>query len=526
MALETMTIAAFVNANSMRIPLADKSVHMAVTSPPYWALRDYGTAQWEGGSAECDHKRGKAELSSAGKHRGGGGLYANTNHAEEPYQSVCAKCGAIRIDNQLGLEKLHDCLGWATGAPCGECFVCYVIAWAREVKRVLRDDGTFWMNIGDSYAGSHGTTIINEDVWASDRRIFRTGTNRNPPGLKPKDMCLIPARVALALQADGWYVRSDIIWAKPNPMPESCKDRPTKSHEYLWLLTKSARYYWDAEAVREPNKEYKIPEDGINGGITELMEMNPNKHQRINQRGRIAHAALLNPAGRNIRSVWQIATHPYSGAHFATYPPALVEPCIKAGTSERGCCPSCGKQWVRVVETSPMKIRRSSNYPPELRTRTSGTMLEPATSTTLGWRPDCDHYGLEIIEDQPSKGRDELEAEFQDRLTAWYVRWYALKPLYDAQDTKPAAVLDPFSGAATTGLVCQQLGRRHVGLDLSLDYIKMGRERCGIDALEAWKGNGKAHEADLSDLPMFSPTPLPAPLLRNSPTHGAHGSAR
>ena len=201
------------------------------------------------------------------------------------------------------------------------------------------------------------------------------------------------------------------------------------------------------------------------------------------------------PAGRNIRSVWTIATHPYSGAHFATYPPALVEPCIKAGTSERGCCPSCGKQWVRVTETEK--------------------------TFESGWAKAGNPGGTGKYGEQYQGGGSTLDIRMGPTIRSTTLGWKA-DCTCDAGDPVPCTVLDPFSGAATTGLVCQQLGRRYVGLDLSLDYIRMGRERCGIDALEAWKGNGKVREADLSDLPMFSPPPLPAPLLRNSPTHGAH----
>lgn len=168
-------------------------------------------------------------------------------------------------------------------------------------------------------------------------------------GLKPKDLCMIPARVALALQADGWWLRSDIIWAKPNPMPESVTDRPTTSHEHVFLLAKSKSYYYDADAVREPH---------LHGGD------GLTKHERLSNNPTLANgmspasisqsgwtAMKGNPAGRNKRTVWTIATAPYSGAHFATFPPKLVEPMILAGTSERGACPECGGPWVRCVET-------------------------------------------------------------------------------------------------------------------------------------------------------------------------------
>ena len=180
----------------------------------------------------------------------------------------CPKCGAQREDAQLGQEPLHDCLGWATGEKCGTCFVCHLVAVFREVWRVLRRDGTVWLDLGDSFAGSggaggdyargglregqpkfKGTAALarskrNAKIWGGDNLP-------SPGGLKPKDLIGIPWRVALALQADGWYLRSDIIWEKPNPMPESVRDRPTKSHEHVFLLTKSPHYFYDAPAIAE-----------------------------------------------------------------------------------------------------------------------------------------------------------------------------------------------------------------------------------------------------------------------------------
>jgi DNA modification methylase len=179
------------------------SVHTCVTSPPYWALRDYGVA------------------------------------------------------GQLGLERIPDCLGWATGAPCGECYVCRLVAAFREVHRVLRDDGTLWLNMGDTYAGYWGKKYAHKPF--GDDRTPDSSTPPSKPSLdfrdsliKPKDLIGIPWRVALALQVDGWYLRSDVIWSKRNPMPESVTDRPTRAHEYVFLLTKSRQYFYDADAVKEP----------------------------------------------------------------------------------------------------------------------------------------------------------------------------------------------------------------------------------------------------------------------------------
>jgi DNA modification methylase len=236
--------------------------------------------------------------------------------------------------------------------------------------------------------------------------------------LKPKDLMGVPWRVALALQADGWYLRSDIIWAKPNPMPESVTDRPTKSHEYMFLLTKNKKYFYDADSIREPVKteskmramrgnsdenKYAAGEHMPPGVHANTMSQPRNHRGYDDMDGAIDRGETpLNPAGRNKRTVWTISTRPYSGAHFATFPPELVEPCIKAG------CPEDG------------------------------------------------------------------------------------------------TVLDPFSGSGTTLMVARKLGRKGVGLDVSFEYIQLAKERLGLKALEQWEA-GKPGETDLEGLPMFMP---------------------
>jgi len=203
-------------------------------------------------------------------------------------------------------------------------FIAAMVEVFREVRRVLADDGTLWLNLGDSYAmstkgaGGQGKQHTNAGSVHADRSW------RIPTGFKPKDLLMIPARVALALQADGWWLRSHIIWHKPNPMPESVTDRPTSSHESIFLLTKSARYFYDAEAVKENSTEFeRTPnrarvDTGIRKGKTDA------RIDAVNQCG-------VNEL-RNLRNVWTVATQPFSGAHFATFPPALIEPCIKAGS--------------------------------------------------------------------------------------------------------------------------------------------------------------------------------------------------
>src|SRR3990167_5455393 len=440
-------------ANALRIPLADESVHMVCTSPPYWGLRDYGTARWEGGEAECDHNPQRpdgGERADRTLPLGRGGLYHTT----------CGKCGAVRIDAQLGLEATID------------EYVGSMVAVFREVKRVLRDDGVVFLNLGDSYAGGsrdpnpNGKQGTNRGTVEFDPGHFKGFV---PNGLKPKDLCGVPWRVAFALQADGWYLRSDCIWAKPNPMPESVTDRPTKSHEYIFLMTKSANYFYDADAVREPQLPQSIERARY---ITNAFGEQPGSQgARLGKGIKGGNPGTFvepNPSGRNLRTVWTIATVPYSGAHFATFPPALVERCIRAGTSEQGACPVCGKQWEREVDKEYLSesiYKDDGTFLEKGRNRNVTRMGDGVRVSTLGWRPTCSHTA----------------------------------------DPIPAVVFDPFVGSGTTVAVAQQLGRRGVGIDLSMPYLHLARERTGAAAMTEWM-NGKKNdgESDLTDLPLFN----------------------
>ena len=433
------------NANSLHIPLADRSVHCCVTSPPYWGLRDYG------------------------------------------------------ISNQLGLEAVPDCLGWATHAPCGECYICHTVAWAREVKRVLRDDGTFWLNLGDTYAGSWGSMSYPGGSIAARRfggdnqeNVGRPVNSRLSGNLKPKDLCGIPWRVALALQADGWYLRSDIIWSKPNPMPESVTDRPTKAHEYLFLLAKSERYYYDADAVRETMSEATKERDrnGFNGAFKGQFRGTPGEERW--QDGRpISEPHFYNGAGRNHRTVWSIATAPYSGAHFATYPPALVEPCIKAGTSERGCCPKCGKGWKRVVEDG-FKAHDGNTYTKY----PDGWDTEPGAHGTVHRKGRSNGTAAKRLALLRQAARENGGEYSNTRSTTGWspACTHAAEPV-------PCTVLDPFAGSGTTLMVARQLGRNAVGLDLSLPYLRdQARSRLSLSQLEAWTNGRNVEVIDLGPL--------------------------
>jgi len=332
--------------------IPDASVQCCVTSPPYYGLRDYGTAKWEGGSSECDHK-GKPMATHAGfneRYFGKPSIVDKQGECLEFYKDVCGKCGAKRVDDQIGLEQTPD------------EYVAKLVQVFQEVKRVLKGDGTLWLNLGDSYAGSGKGDNPNGKQGTNVGTRFDSPTSGFVPGgCKVKDLIGIPWMVAFALRADGWYLRSDIIWAKPNPMPESVKDRPTKSHEYIFLLTKSKKYYYDYEAVLEPASGYDGRKDTkFKGSIKNYDGVMPggkpqsfaqNGHERWQYKkletGRTGekHSGYFNPDGslrvqfvdgvpvRNKRDVWFVSTKPYREAHFATFPEDLITPCILAGAN-------------------------------------------------------------------------------------------------------------------------------------------------------------------------------------------------
>jgi site-specific DNA-methyltransferase (adenine-specific) len=319
--------------------LPSESVNCCITSPPYWGLRDYGTGEWIGGDPNCSHKRDskQSELTQTG-HRNLEGAVG-----EGIYKDKCKRCGAERKDRQIGLELTPD------------NYVQKMVDVFREVRRVLRGDGTLWLNLGDSYSKNESnnggysskSTLSGFTSPNTKGRVSCDSGVRHKidSGLKPKDLCGIPWRVALALQADGWYLRQDIIWHKPNPMPESVTDRCTKAHEYIFLMTKSANYHFDNEAIKEDSvwdvdgtgtiKRAERQREGLKSNPTEMKNgiriKYPNgKHGDGQQSPKTIYGK------RNKRSVWSVNVKPYKEAHFATFPKELIEPCVLAGCPKDG----------------------------------------------------------------------------------------------------------------------------------------------------------------------------------------------
>ncbi|HYF35142.1 MAG TPA: site-specific DNA-methyltransferase [Prosthecobacter sp.] len=413
-------------ADARRLPLKTESVHCICTSSPYWGLRSYGTEPqiWDG-REDCQHDWQEHIQPAANGiiHDGGmsGETLSESSATRKPKLSVfCSKCGAWR--GELGLE------------PTPDLFIQHMVQVFWEFRRVLRKDGVCWLNLGDSYA-SHGAGGMGKHLaWMGDEVVSRQ-RKLPAPGLKAKDQCLIPHRVAMALQADGWWVRDTIIWHKPNPMPSSVTDRTTTSHEYLFLLTRSARYFFDADAIREPVAS--------TGGASFGKQKHDATGTGQQSRRLVDPSERNNPLGRNKRSVWTISTQSFHGAHFATYPIKLVEPCILAGTSEKGCCPKCGTCWKRVVER----------------------VLE--RTPKADYLADPNDQGSNRQKDGHLKG-----CAYRTVATSWTPTCKC-----NAGDPIPCTVADFFNGAATTGIAALKHGRRYIGTDLKAEYLEMSRER-------------------------------------------------
>jgi DNA modification methylase len=358
----------------------DESVHCVVTSPPYFALRDYGIA------------------------------------------------------GQIGLE------------PTPDAYVAEMVAVFREVRRVLRKDGTLWLVLGDSYAGASAINGIRPGNPSKNGGVSNHNGLGIVVGLKSKDLVGIPWRVAFALQADGWYLRQDIIWSKPNPMPESVTDRCTKAHEYIFLLSKSERYYYDQDAIAEDlaGEAHAPGNRFLAGGKTDV--------------GHMEDRVWGANGKRNKRSVWEVTTQPFSEAHFATFPPALIEPCILAGCPKE-CCAKCGTPWRRQIKATAPDGRSAvlngrMSVGEDGRPLIGDNMIDPGvrgsfnaargvlSRETIGWSSSCSCNAGVVA----------------------------------------GTVLDPFAGAGTTGLVADRLGRNAILIELNPEYAVMAGRRIKNDA--------------------------------------------
>lgn len=430
--------------------LPSESIHCVVTSPPYWGLRDYGIPPvlW-GGDSTCSHEWEGSTLRrrrSPEDARNGESIQAGHRGANItlPATRTCAQCGGWL--GQLGLE------------PDPDEYVDQLASVFDEVRRVLRTDGSLWLNLGDTYHTDSPVRMSAGEAFSTswDRSQTRSrGGSRRPAArygdLKPKELTGIPWRVAFELRRRGWWLRSECIWAKRNPMPEPVRDRPTRSHEYVFLLTKSRRYFYDAEAVREPLQQsslrrlrHHLPNSADNPGYR-------SKHPEGDFR-RFPMLTNTDRSGRNLRSVWHISTQPYPGAHFATFPKALPEICIRAGTSERGACAECGTPWAREVRSEGGGI---------------GHDWHPIKSLAFG-------RGQGIAAPSIHDGTyRRVDLGFRRRCSCATER------------IVPCLVLDPFVGSGTVLTVARHLGRRSVGIDLNPEYVVLARQRSSIPATSA-----------------------------------------
>lgn len=403
--------------------LPDNFVHCCVTSPPYWGLRDYG------------------------------------------------------VDGQLGLEETP------------EAFVEKMVNIFTEVKRVLREDGTLWLNLGDSYGGSGKGHNNGESINSKHNYCQYTSKPFQSNNIKPKDLVGIPWMVALALRNSGWYLRQDIIWNKPNPMPESVKDRCTKAHEYIFLLSKSSKYFYDAEAIKTPVKDATVRRliqdienqkgsDRAYGGNRHNGTMKAHKPKRNprpsdNRKGNQGTGGipigmngssfkghknylnekddLIHGSKANKKSVWTVTTKGYKEAHFATYPEKLIVDCIKAGTSEFGCCSNCKTPYKRVVDKK----------------------LVPTSKASYNSQPDQRDFSADKLDQGSNRQKD-------GHKPGWVYKSKTLDWIPDCDcdaSLEPCIVLDPFMGSGTTAIVAKKLNRNYIGFELNPEYIKIAEKR-------------------------------------------------
>lgn len=511
-------------------------VHTCITSPPYYGLRDYKTEPviWDG-DENCEHDfekiKTKRDNASGGKNSKKQNSNRGSHYADYESRvttsSFCKKCNAWK--GQLGQE------------PTPELYVKHLVDIFREVKRVLRDDGILWLNLGDSYWGSGGSTGHTPESKNLGKFTFVYGaypsavhSQKKHSIFKPKDLLMIPARAAIALQEDGWYIRRDVIWDKPNPMPESVTDRPTTSHEYIFMLTKKKNYYYDYAAVREKSEsnvsdiKKMIEQRDRIGGKT--LSADDSKY-KANMNTNIGNnRGVGDPFGRNKRSVWKVSTSPFTEAHFAVFPPDLIAPMVLASTSEAGCCEACGKPYKRIVEKISLsdlvkdkldKKRAESATKYDKKKDSAGRLAtyrqtgrKTAKQIIDSNNDDSGLFGYNskyfTEHGQEVQGMIRSGSQVKERQASRLIAAELFPDDFDAQqkfinhvhdhgeakiiitkgwkkncackteNTIPAVVFDPFFGSGTTGLVAAKAGRDYLGIELQENYKEIQKARLGI----------------------------------------------
>ena len=427
-------------------------VDCVITSPPYWALRDYKNEPivWDG-NPNCEHEFDSIQRfhPSRGK-RDGKGIYvdpkwtAKGSIKKEINSNFCSKCSAWR--GSLGLE------------PTFELYIKHLCDILDEAKRVLKKTGTLWVNLGDTYAGSQSTNSsikTANQINAHQTEAYREDAiNKNVPGISNKSLCMIPYRFVIEMCNRGWILRNVIIWHKPNCMPSSAKDRFTVDFEPIFFFTKSKKYYFETQY--EPHIYYDT-----DAKRKDFHKPSPtmDKHLEIGQVGKTRHGRPrsedYNPLGRNKRAVWKISTKPFSEAHFAVYPAELVETPIRAGCPE-DVCSKCGKprEKIRVRDVKEGRIKHIDRIASE--------------EEIENYKEGVTHAG----EGEKFTGYSSCSCN----------------ALFE-----PGIVLDPFMGSGTTGMVAKQLKRNWIGIELNKDYVQLANERVGGFKTKDWKAK-KQHK--------------------------------
>ena len=420
----------------------DESIDCCISSPPYWGLRDYGTAKWEGGDINCNHKYLSGGITSVGLNckrdkNGNKSEESKSGQTWKQYPHFCKKCGAKRIDDQLGLEpNFHE-------------YIDKLCTIYDEVRRVLKKTGTCWVNLGDSYAGAGGMGSDVDNKAKKGMSIIKDYHRQNVKGVPNKCLVQIPSRFAIEMCNRGWILRNELIWYKPNCMPSSARDRFTVDFEKIYFFTKEKKYWFERQFEKEYT-ESTLKRWGhlIKSGDIEYGKTRKKVEPKQLERGRCEYMfsrmdkAYFNPQGRNKRCVWKIPTQSYPEAHFATFPEKLVETPIKAGCPEF-VCTKCGKAREKVYDTK--YVTTGNNRGKKNKMRAEGDL-------SVG-HPSYDERKL----------RQDTFIGYTD--------------CGCSADFKPGVVLDPFMGSGTVALVSRKLGRNYIGIELSPEYIKLAEKR-------------------------------------------------